>query len=140
MAAKKNSSSPSYDFFVKELQKNPNASYADIKAKAESRGLSNIYPIVFGRAKKALGLTSPGGAKAGGRKKVSRKKATGRKPGRPLGSKNKKKATRRAAPAATGTGSFDDLITAVRQSELERERYREALEEIRDVINAALND
>ena len=135
MAAKKKDKSPAYDFFVKELQKNPNASYADIKAKAESRGLMNIYPIVYGRAKKTLGLTTPGAAKKTTRKKVTKK--TGRGPGRPKGSKNKVK---RAAPAPSAGGSFEGLIAAVRQSELERERYREALEEIRDVINAALND
>ena len=137
MAAKKSNKSPSYDFFVKELQKNPNASYADIKAKAENKGLGNIYPIVFGRAKKALGLTSPGGAKAPSRKKAAAKKATGRRPGRPAGRKTK--AVRRTAAPSIG-GSFEDLISGVRQSELERERFREALLEIRDVIDAALND
>lgn len=138
MAAKKSNKSPSYDFFVKELQKNPNASYADIKAKAENKGLGNIYPIVFGRAKKALGLAGSGASKASTRKKAGAKKATGRRPGRPLGSKNK--VVRRAAAAPSVGGSFEDLISAVRQSELERERYREALQEIRDVIDAALNN
>jgi hypothetical protein len=43
------------DFLVSALKRNPNAVYADLKAKADEKKLP-VYPIMFGRAKALLGL------------------------------------------------------------------------------------
>ena len=43
------------DFLVSALKRNPNAVYADLKARADEKKLP-IYPIMFGRAKALLGL------------------------------------------------------------------------------------
>ncbi|MEO0480005.1 MAG: hypothetical protein AAF196_11025 [Planctomycetota bacterium] len=62
MAAKK-SGSPSYDFVLGELKRNPKVAFADVQAKGEKKGFGKIYPIVYGRAKKALGLAGGPAAK-----------------------------------------------------------------------------
>jgi hypothetical protein len=43
------------DFLVSALKRNPEAVYADLKAKADEKKLP-VYPIMFGRAKALLGL------------------------------------------------------------------------------------
>lgn len=141
MAAKK-SASPAYDFVLNELRKNPDVSYADVSSKGEKKGLPKIYPIVYGRAKKALGLV---GAAAGKTSKARAAKKPGRKAratqpaaapakrrGRPPGSKNRK-------TSAAALGDFETVIHAMKQNEVERERYRRALEDMRSVLDAALS-
>jgi|GEM_PF-3045300 len=53
MAAKKQS--PAMAFIVAALQKDSSASYQDLKAAAEEKDLQ-LYPVMFGRAQKMLGL------------------------------------------------------------------------------------
>ena len=68
MAAKK--TKPGYDFIVASLKKNKNASYAEIAAAAKKKSLA-VYPIMYGRAKAALGLVAS-------KPRGSKKKAVGR--------------------------------------------------------------
>jgi hypothetical protein len=67
-------------FIVDHLKRSPNAAYAEIASAAKAKG-HKIFPIMFGRAKKLLGLVGGGG-------RTERAKPAGRKPGR------------KAAPAA----------------------------------------
>src|SRR5690606_12770523 len=53
MAAKKQS--PAMAFIVAALQQDSSASYQDLKAAAEEKDLQ-LYPVMFGRAQKMLGL------------------------------------------------------------------------------------
>ncbi len=122
MAAKKNTK-PGYDFIVASLKKDKKVSYADIAAAAKKKGLA-VYPIMYGRAKAALGLvpSKPRGSK---KKKVGRP-AGRRGPGRP-----------RKNPAPS---SLEGILAAVKSSEVDKARYREALEQVQDIIADALAD
>ena len=128
MAAAKKNTKPGYDFIVASLKKDKNASYADIAAAAKKKSLA-VYPIMYGRAKAALGLvpSKPRGSK---KKKVGRpagSRGVGRRgPGRPR--KNPK------------PDSLEGILAAVKSSEIDKERYREALEQVQDIIADALAD
>ena len=52
MAAKKDTSA--MDFILATLKKSKKASYAEVKAAAEEKGLA-VYPIMYGRAQALLG-------------------------------------------------------------------------------------
>ena len=80
MASKKTQSP--MDFLVSALKRNPEAVYADLKARADEKKLP-VYPIMFGRAKALLGLVKSakrGTGKAA--KAAAAKRAAGGKPGR----------------------------------------------------------
>ncbi|MCA8952893.1 MAG: hypothetical protein KDE27_25510 [Planctomycetes bacterium] len=120
MAAKKNKAG--YDFIVAALKKDKNAAYSDIAAAAKKKGMS-IFPIMYGRAKAALGLVA---SKPRGSKRAA---AAGprRGPGRPR---------KNAAP--THDGSLESIVAAVKGNEQAKARYRSALEKIQAIIADAL--
>jgi len=60
----KKAASPNLAFAVAQLRKNPKTSFAALRAAGQKRGLT-IVPIVYGRAKLALGLSKPGVANTG---------------------------------------------------------------------------
>lgn len=89
MASKK--TQEGFDFLVSALKANKDAEYADLKKKADEKGLK-VFPIMFGRAKTVLGLIKAkprGSAKAAktGAKKAGKKARKGPAPkrGRPAG-------------------------------------------------------
>jgi len=96
MATKKNSAA--FDFLVESLKADKASAYADLKAKAEKKGLL-VYPVMFGRAKTLLGLVKSakrGRGKAAKAKAVTKakrrspkSKATAKKRGRPVGGGSK---------------------------------------------------
>lgn len=53
MAAK--TTAAGFQLLLEQLKANKGAAYADLKAKAEKKGLT-VYPVMFGRAKAMLGL------------------------------------------------------------------------------------
>ena len=56
MAAKKKpDTAKGYEFIISELKKNKKVAYATIKAAADKMGLT-VYPIMYGRAQRQLGL------------------------------------------------------------------------------------
>lgn len=144
MAAKKDTSA--MDFILASLKKNKKATYAEVKAAAEEKGLV-IYPIMYGRAQALLGYVKmkPRGqgkaavakaAKAAGSEPVVAAAAAPapvkRGPGRPP----------KVAKVNTGGGidvsSLDGIISAVRSSEQAKTRYRGALEKIQSILGEAL--
>ena len=81
MASKKTQSP--MDFLVSALKRNPEAVYADLKAKADEKKLP-VYPIMFGRAKALLGLVKSAKRGTGKAAKAAAARARGGagKPGR----------------------------------------------------------
>lgn|SRR5690606_22777317 len=78
-----------FDFLVESLKANKGATYADLRAKAEQKGLT-VYPVMFGRAKAMLGLVKSskrGSGKAA--KKAAARRSTGGRGGR-SGSKSER--------------------------------------------------
>lgn len=134
MAAKKDTSA--MDFIVASLKKNKNASYADIKAAADEKKLS-IYPIMYGRAQALLGYVKVkprGQGKAAAAKAAKSAPAAAgmpvkRGPGRPP----------KSAAAKMDLSSLDSIISAVRNSEAAKSRYRTALDRIQAILADALN-
>ena len=124
MAAKK---APPVMSFAKEyLTKYPKAEYAEFRDAAVKKGIT-VFPIVFGRAKALLGLvpTSPRGTG----KSAKRKKALAAK--RASASRRGTGQPRKAANALDTLGT---LVSAMKKSEQDRERYKKALEKISKII------
>lgn len=125
--------SPAYAVTEKVLKKNPKATFDDVKKAGLKKGL-NVPPVVFGLAKKNLGLASPktpvvGSGKARKPRNTSR-----------LAEKAPTRERRRSssAPASTSSIGLDAVIEHVRQIEVDRERKRRVLSEMRDLIDSAL--
>lgn len=138
MAAKK--PSPQFDFIVEQLKKNANATYAEIAAAAQKKGMK-VFPIMFGRAKAMLGLvpSAPRGAGKATRKKAAAKaaKAKPAAAAAPTGARRGRPRKAAAAPAAD-LGGLEGIIAQVKASAAERETYRAALEKIRAILDSVL--
>lgn len=126
MAAKKN---PAMDFIVDSLKNNKHALYADIAEAAKKRG-HTIYPIMYGRAKAMLKLV-PVAPRGQGRKGAVK---SGRGPGRPPA----KRGPGRPPKSVAAAGSLDAVISALKEGDRERDRYRRALEQIRSILVSIL--
>ena len=122
---KKASSKPGYDFIVRKLEKDKNAVYGDIAKAAEKAG-HKIYPVMFGRAKAALGLVK---VSARGQGKASAAKTTGvrRGPGRP-----------RKVVAGSNGSALSTVIQTMREQESETNRLKATFEKIRELLDSAL--
>lgn len=121
MATKKTQAG--YEFLVSALKANKDAVYADLKQKAEAKGLS-VFPIMFGRAKAALGLVK---SKPRGAKKAGKSKAPAAKRGRPVDGTSKSgqirallKTGMSAAEIAKQVGSTVGLVYNVKSTSGQR--------------------
>ena len=114
----------SLDFARAYLRKKPKASFAEIRDAAKKKSLV-LYPVSYGRAQALEGLVKV--AKYGTKNKA---KASGRRPGRPKGSKNKRR------PAARSRiDSIDDLVGTIKNLQDERDRALDAIEKIRNLLD-----
>ena len=144
MAAKKDTSA--MDFILATLKKSKKASYAEVKAAADEKGLA-VYPIMYGRAQALLGyvpMKPRGQGKAAVAKAAKAAPAPAavapiagapvkRGPGRPPTSSYVT-----AAAPSMDLSSLDGIINAVRSSESAKARYRTALEKIQAILGDAL--
>ena len=136
--------------FVKEkLKQNPEATYKDIKAQAKLEGLT-VYPVVYGRAKALLGLvpTAPYGSKSKARKQAKEAKeakalqaALRRTEDR---EDNGRSAARRSRPvrgheASDPLSSLETLVSDLKATVTERDRYRQVLEKVVRLLQAELD-
>jgi len=121
----KGSSKPGYDFIIRRLEKDKNASYADIAKAAKCAG-HTVYPIMFGRAKAALGLVKVS-ARGKGKASVAKATAVRRGPGRP-----------RKASASSNGSALTSVIQSMRDQESESNRLKTTLEKIRALLDGAL--
>ena len=137
--------------FVKEkLKENPEATYKEIKARAQLAGLT-VYPVVYGRAKALLGLvpTAPYGSKS-----KARKLAKEAKEAKALQAAleraedledNGRSAARRSRPgkarqASDPLSSLEALVADLKATVTERERYRKVLEKVVRMLQAELGE
>ena len=155
MAEAKNGN-PMMDFVCGMLKKDKDVPFKEVRDAGTKKGFK-IFPIVYGRAKALLGLvpTAPRGqgkaavatkakakAKAASNKAASNQGVVRRGPGRPP------KAASAAAPARRGPGrprkeisaldGLESLISAMKQTDATRDRYRKALEQVLGIIQGAL--
>jgi hypothetical protein len=140
MATKK--SSPAMQFVVAALKKNPKADYAEVRETATRKGLT-IYPIMYGRAKALLGLVpiSPRGSKK--KKKKGRSKATAAEPAGAVRPGPKRKNVGRRSPGSTRKDTdplqtLETMITAMKDTTRDRDRYQRALEKIGKILETEL--
>jgi hypothetical protein len=121
--------SPLMQFVVDHLRAVKDAPYKEIAEAAAKKGLK-LVPIVYGRARAALGMAKkakPATTKRGpGRPKGSKNKVGGRGPGRPKGAG---RGPGRPASAAA-PGSMDAVIAYVRGLERDVADLRVRLAEI----------
>jgi hypothetical protein len=123
-SAAKKKPSAAMAFAVAALKKDPSALFATIQASAQKKGLVMI-PIIYGRAKRALGIAKPPVESSQERSVATSVDLTPtrrRGPGRPP-----QRANGVAAPAA----SMDQLMRLVREAEI----HRTALEQIRTILD-----
>lgn len=113
------------DFIRAYLRKKPTAEFGEIRDAAAKKRLK-IFPVNYGRAQVLEGIKKA--AAYGSKKKAKKAAGTGRGPGRPKGSKNKK--TRGAASA----GGIQDLVATIQNLQDERDRALQAIEQIRALL------
>ena len=151
--------SPVMDLVVKALEKDRKATFADVKAAAEKKGLT-VYPITYGRAKALLGLVPSAKRGEGKAARASAGLTPKRGPGRPRkdGSPAQPRTGKRGPgrPPKSSYGevrrgpgrprrqsspldTLDALVSEMRQSERSTATYRAALEKALEVINGALS-
>lgn len=131
---------PALDFIRQQLVKNPKVSYGEVAEAATKKGIK-IFPIMYGRAKALEGLVkvSPRGegkiarAKAG---VVDGVAAAPRKRGRP---RKYPLPVTGAQSNGAGLDGLGGLVEAVKVNAQERERYRNALQQIQSILNGALS-
>ena len=128
MATKK--TKPGYDFIVSTLKKNKKASYSEISASAKKKGLL-VYPIMYGRAKAALGLVKS-------KPRGQGKNAMAKKGKSPVAAVGKRGPGRPRKNAAASYDSLESIVAAVKGSEQAKARYRGALEKIQAILADAL--
>jgi hypothetical protein len=141
MAAKKDTSA--MDFILATLKKNKKASYAEVKAAADEKGLA-VYPIMYGRAQALLGYV-PMKPRGQGKAAVAKAAKAAPAPVAPIAGAPVKRGPGRppkssyvtAAPSMD-LSSLDGIINAVRSSESAKARYRTALEKIQAILGDAL--
>ena len=129
------------DFVVGMLRKDRNVQFKDVQEAGAKKGFK-IFPIVYGRAKALLGLV-PTAPRGQGKAAVAK-----RGPGRPPKSVSAATSGGSAVGPRRGPGrprrvgspldSLDTLVSAMKQSDSTRERYRKALEQALDIIKGAL--
>ena len=147
-----NEPSPAFAFILDYLRRNKKASFAEVRDAAAQDGFT-IYPISYGKAQALLGLVAS--AKRGqgqAARATAAKKAARRGPGRPRKGAAKAATPRRggrrkadAPPSANGrrnAGGTDDILggiaNEIRALRQDRDRLRQALEELRDMVDAAV--
>ncbi|MDX2021544.1 MAG: hypothetical protein SF187_14975 [Deltaproteobacteria bacterium] len=119
-------------FAVAQLEKNPRLAFGELKAAADKKGLS-VLPIIYGRAKKALGLQRRAPVKPG--RRVAGRSPAPVVPGAPPPlDKPRRGRPPKVAPTALD-GSISQLMEAVQQAEV----HRKALEQIQAILDQALN-
>lgn len=121
------------------LRKNKNATYAEVREKAESKGLP-IYPIMYGRAKALEGLVKV--ARRGSGKQAKAKAMAKRGPGRPPKAKVRRSPKRgpgRPRKQANVADALGSVVAAIKDNAQATERYRRALERMADLIREALS-
>lgn len=129
----KKPSSPSMAFAVAQLEKNPRIAFGELKAAADKKGLQ-VLPIIYGRAKKALGLQRRSTAKPG-RRVAGRSPLPAATPAVPGVVKPRRGRPPKSASTPTLDGSLSQLMEAVQQAEV----HRQALEQIQQILDNALH-
>ena len=125
MAAKK---SEALEFTRQFLRDKPEASFAEIRDAAAEKDIK-LYPIVYGRAKALEGLVEV--APYGSKKKAKERAAAASAAPAP-------EAEPEAAPLEAAAGSIDEVIQSMRDQHSERERYRQALIRISEILDEIL--
>ncbi len=126
--------SPLMQFVVDQLRANKNATYREIADAAQKKGMK-LAPIVFGRAKLALGMVKAGQGKtkraaaAAGKRGPGRPKGSGRGPGRPPGS-GRGPGRPRGSNSKAGLDGIEGVIAHVRGLEQEVSDLRDTLAKI----------
>lgn len=128
--------SAAFDFATEQLRINPDLTFQDLKQRGAMAGL-RVMPIVFGRAKALLGLV-PVKPRQPRAKKVAEAPISLRQVESAAAMPRQKLPA--AMPTIDGLGSLEQLITALRDLEAERQRLQDALAAIQACVDEALQE
>lgn len=126
MNDKEKAPTPMTAFVTEYLRTHPDAEYAALKSAAAQKGFK-IAPIVFGRARKGLGL-APMAKKGPGRPKAEPRPAT----------RAAAAGTRRGASGSAFTGDLGGVLGRLQEMASDRDRFHSALEEIARIIRSVI--
>ena len=117
-----------FEFVCQQLEKNPEADYATVKAASEAEGYT-IYPIMYGRAKAKLGLVEvrPRGTRKREKEQAAR-----------LTQMLREHSAAAADANGTPATSLEVVLRAMKQGDAEKERYRAALTRIHEILTEVL--
>jgi len=154
MAAKKNKAA--MELIVAALKSNPSVSYKEVAAEAAQAKLK-VFPIMYGRAQKMLGIAKGAASGEGKKAKAPKAKAKAKAPkakaaakptpvaamadaapvkrgrGRP-----RKNPLPASASASANLGSLDGIVAAVKSADQARGRYMAAIQKIQAILVDAL--
>jgi hypothetical protein len=122
MNAKEKTQTPMSAYVMEYLRAHPDAEYGALKAAAAQKGFK-IAPIVFGRARKELGMAPMA------------KKSPGRPTGAPRGPR---RGPGRRASGGSLSADLGGVLGRLQEMASERDRFHDALEEIARVIRSVL--
>lgn len=128
--------SAAFDFATEQLRINPDLTFQDLKQRGAMAGL-RVMPIVFGRAKALLGLVPIKPRQPRAKKVVEA----------PISLRQVESAAAlprprvpASMPTIDGIGSLEQLITALRDLEAERQRLQDALAAIQACVDEAMQE
>jgi hypothetical protein len=130
---KRSKGSPAFDFLLAHLRDDGSLSYGELRTRAEAAG-HKIAPIMYGRAKAILGLVP---VRPRGVRKSKEPAAAETKAPKTLKQVESVEADR-FLKNLDDVRSVDELLTAVKQLDAERQKLRRLLERIADCIDEAL--
>lgn len=116
---------PLMAFVTDYLRSHPTAEYSALKEAAAQKGFK-IAPIVYGRARKELGLAGAGPKRPG----PATKKSADKKPSAAAAPAPR----RSAASAGNGGGDLGAMLSRLQTMAAERDRFHAALSEIADIV------
>lgn len=138
---------PMMDFVCGMLKKDKNVSYKEVAEAAAKKGFK-LFPIVYGRAKALLGLVKVAPRGQGKAAKAAKAVASSAAPAAPKRGPGRPPKVQPTFAPRRGPGrprketsaldSLESLISAMKQSEGARDRYRRALEQALQIIQGAL--
>ena len=131
------------EFVKAKLRQNPEVAYAEIRAQAKLEGLT-VYPVVYGRAKALLGLvpTAPYGSKSRARRKAKEAKelqeALRKTTDLEDNGRTRTRRSRSRSELSDPLSSLENLVSDLKATVAERDRYRVVLEKVIKLLRAEL--
>lgn len=127
------------EFVIQQLELDSQLEYAALKAAATKKNLV-VYPIMYGRAKALLGLvpTAPRGTGKRGKAKAKAKAAKAKVAKVAKAPSTPRAKSKLRLSSGNPLDSLEAMLAEMKDVAVQRDRYRDALERIAEVLDDAL--